>query len=190
MVTRFKAAFHLKSVQNGSRDTDSPINGRDRLRTGGPPPPCLPSCSGRRRRRSPRAPTCVGTVVLGRPGAPDPRLVARGAGGGPSRGPAAFSASASQKEPRPAGRGSISPIRGSPTRAAAASSVRPVRGAARSVPRKRGRGAGGRLATLALRRSSAGAPAGPGACWPGGRPVAPRRAGQRGRRAGPALAPV
>ena len=31
MVTRFKAAFHLKSVQNGSRDTDSPINGRDRL---------------------------------------------------------------------------------------------------------------------------------------------------------------
>ena len=31
MVTRFKAAFHSKSVQNGSRDTDSSINGRDRL---------------------------------------------------------------------------------------------------------------------------------------------------------------
>ena len=30
MVTRFKAAFHPKSVQNGSRDTGCSVNARDR----------------------------------------------------------------------------------------------------------------------------------------------------------------
>ena len=53
MVARFKAAFHSKSVQNGSRYTDSSINGRDR--------PALPL------RACPRAPAPDAGAARARP---------------------------------------------------------------------------------------------------------------------------